>query len=394
MNKLLTISVLVCFISVGVVFAAPQDQPRVQSGDITYLGYFDLPDGEWLYGQGIAISSDGTKLYINQAVDDEQIGIITIPSLSGTSSVDTAQTSISGSTGSTGNDSLGGFLHYNNRLIIQKKVAYDADSPDGLADNSHLACNSALGSCTAMSPMESYGSIQHVTGYMGLIPSEWQTLLGGPAFSGNSAMSINSGCSNGPSFYVFDPDDVGVESPIPHSKLMDFTVPNILGGAGNFTSCQESISANDYYTCADQNNAGIVFPSGTRSVLFFSTHGYGTPTYKSGTDPCHPTAPGEEAYPYRLQITAFDATDLLAVKNGTKEAHEVEPYAWWELPDPAQGAFDTCVFFTYSGLTYDPSTRRIYLRTDTYERIFVYEVAELSTTETGSATASGSFAGQ
>jgi hypothetical protein len=113
-------------------------------------------------------------------------------------------------------------------------------------------------------------------------------------------------------------------------------------------------SANDLFSRADQNNAGIVFPSGTRSVLFFSRHGYGTPTYKQD-DGCGGGG-GEGAKPYRRQVTAFDANDLLAVKNGSKQPYQIQPYEWWTLDGPS----DSCGKFTQSGLAYDPKTRRIY----------------------------------
>jgi hypothetical protein len=181
---------------------------------------------------------------------------------------------------------------------------------------------------------------------MGIIPPEWQGLLGGPAFSGNSSMSIISNCSNGPSMFAFDPDDVGVKAPIPSTPLMYYTTQNPL--------VEDPDAANDIWIRADQQNAGIVFPAGTRSVLFWSRHGYGPRTYKQSGS-CGEEE-GEGAAPYRRQITAFDANDLLAVKNGAKKPWEIRPYAWWEIPGPK----DTCAEFRYSGLAYDPLSRRVY----------------------------------
>jgi hypothetical protein len=135
--------------------------------------------------------------------------------------------------------------------------------------------------------------------------------------------------------------------------------------------------ANDLFSRADQQNAGIVFPSGTRSVLFWSRHGYGSPTYKQD-DGCGGSS-GEGARPYRRQITAFDANDLLAVKNGTKQPTDIQPYAWWTVPGPT----DSCAEFRYSGLAYDPNTRRVYAAFSYGEspRIHVWQVAESSSSD-------------
>ena len=117
-----------------------------------------------------------------------------------------------------------------------------------------------------------------------------------------------------------------------------------------------------YLVRSDQANAGMVFPSGTRSVLFFYRHGnsfcYGT-AEQCGNDPCSPYH-GEHGYPYQRNIMAFDANDLLAVKNGSMANHEVEPYDVWEAPD-AQGS---CDGYMYSAIAYDDANRKVYVGTE------------------------------
>ena len=69
---------------------------------------------------------------------------------------------------------------------------------------------------------------------------------------------------------------------------------------------------------------GMVFPSGTRTVLFFGKHGMGNYCYgtggSSGGDCFDPddSSKGIHSYPYRSQVWAYDANDLIAVKNGQK----------------------------------------------------------------------------
>jgi hypothetical protein len=331
--------------------ADPTQQTLLNSSDITYLGSFKLPRpasgeaaGSFDYGgMGLAVSEDGKTLYVGGHTYNQSLGRISIPSsLGGTASLIQAPVSVPGSVG-TATTELAGALVYNARLIVQKRIPFDNEG----TGTTHAVGNLSISGFTSFSRLANIPYAQFANGYMGIIPPEWQNLLGGPAFAGNSAMSINSKCSNGPSFFVFNPNDVGVKSPIPSSHLMSFPYPN------NMLSNPDV--ANDLFSRADQLNAGIVFPSGTRSVLFWSRHGYGSPTYKTDDGGCGGTH-GEGAAPYRRQITAFDANDLLAVKNGQKSPYAVRPYAWWTVPGPS----DSCGKFTASGLAYDPISRRIY----------------------------------
>jgi len=354
--------------------ADPTQHPLLQSSDIIPIGSFSLPSTFAYGGQSLAVSADGNKLYISQHNEQQNLGIINIPpSLTGTATTYQAPTYVPGHVVSANSARLGGSLVYNNRLIIAKRVMYDGGTPP--QQYSYTAGDLNISN---FSPISAFGNVWYqtwVSGYMGVIPADWQSLLGGPAFTGNSSMSIISRGSNGPSFFVFDPDDVGVNSPIPSIPLMYYYYLN----DSDYQPIANPYAPNDIWTRADQNNAGTIFPAGTRSILFFSKHGYGQPTYKSMTaDPCDPSGQGEQAYPYRRQITAFDANDLLAVKTGTKQPWEVQPYAWWELPD---GSNYTCESFAYSGLAYDPDRRRIYVAFNYGENpaIEVYGVKALIT---------------
>jgi hypothetical protein len=179
-------------------------------------------------------------------------------------------------------------------------------------------------------------------------------------------MSINSACSNGPSLYAFNPDNVGGAS-VPVTPLMIFPLSNPLANPS---------TPNNYFSRADYYNAGIVFPGGTRSVLFIHRHGYGNPTYK--TDDGCGGKDGEGAAPYRRQVTAFDANELVAVRNGTKAPYQVRPYAWWTLPGPTSSCS------TFSGyrdggycLAFDQATRRMYAVLDQGEtrRVHVWQLS-------------------
>jgi hypothetical protein len=348
---------------------AQTTQPLVQAADITYVGYFTVPEGPsaspFSYGgMGLAMGADGTSLYYGGHVYNESLGRISIPAIGGTATILQNPTDIPGSTGGENATQLAGAFAWNDRLIVTKRNAYSTTGFNALTAGT-LAIS-------GFGPMRSAsGASGHfISGYMGVIPPEWRTLLGGPAFIGNGVMSIVSNCTNGPSLYAFDPDDVGVVSPVPVTPLMSFPLGQELSNPN---------VANDLFSRSNYYNAGIVFPAGTRSVLFFHRQGYGNPTYKVNDGGCG-GSDGEGAAPYRRQITAFDANELVAVRNGTKQPHEVRPYAHWTLPGPTSSCSSFCGY-TNGGycLTFDQATRRIYGVLDQGEtrRVHVWQLAEL-----------------
>jgi hypothetical protein len=92
-------------------------------------------------------------------------------------------------------------------------------------------------------------------------------------------------------------------------------------------------------------------------VLFFGKHGTGNYCYGTGgtSGDCYDpddNSKGIHSYPYRSQVWAYDANDLIAVKNGLKQSYEVMPYAVWQL--------DASVV-DIQGVAYDPATQRLYV---------------------------------
>jgi hypothetical protein len=55
-------------------------------------------------------------------------------------------------------------------------------------------------------------------------------------------------------------------------------------------------------------------------------------------------------------VWAYDALDLLAVKNGHLQPWEVQPYAIWHLSE-----MDSSGSATVSGATFDPASGRVYI---------------------------------
>jgi hypothetical protein len=244
---------------------------------------------------------------------------------------------------------VGGQLAYNNRLYVSAYSYYDGA---GTQASSHFARPINLSTTGQVAGPIRVGNQYpgFVSGYMTHIPSEWQPLLGGPALTGNCCLAIVSAQSSGPAASVFNPSSVGVLNPVPATPVVGYPSNHPLG---NWGTTNPSFNGTTQVT-------GIVFPSGTRSVLFFGRHGVGTFCYGSGTECNDPadTSKGTHAYPYKYQIWAYDANDLLAVKNGTKQQWEPRPYAIWNISLPFENAND---YHKLGGAAYDPSTGRIYV---------------------------------
>ena len=324
--------------------------PLLKSSDMTYLGEFAVPAGTgptFSYGgMGLAMGPDGKSLYYGGHVYEEALGRISIPAIGGTASIITQPIAIPGSVGGENVEELAGALYWNGRLLVTKRRRYSTLAYNGVV---------AVGNATSITGFSAFQSTQGVeghfiSGYMGVIPPEWRSSFGGPCFIGNGSMSIRGMCTNGPSFYVFNPDDVAVKSPVPVTECQSYPLAYPLANPS---------VANDIWSGSDPSGS-YVFIDGTRSVLYINRHGYGSPTYKADAN-CGDNAGGDGAYPYRRQVTAFDANDLLAVKAGSKKPYEVKPYAWWVLPGPTSSCGELGGYANGSYcFAWDAATRRLY----------------------------------
>jgi hypothetical protein len=357
----------------------PTTQPLIQVGDMTYLGFITVPQAQFAPGgASLALHPDGSFFY-GGAFNSQTIGRVSHPAVGGTATVVQSPTNVPGSLNPPSNTTeVAGAFVWNNRLIVTMRDKYNTSAYQNYVTAGTL-------SIAGFSTMRNLAGVEgHLAGgYMGPIPAEWRTLLGGPAFMGNGAMSIVSQCTQGPSFYVFNPDDVGVTEPVPNFKLL------VYGAGTSFqwgytdnptnTNFQLPNSSQTYYSRADSDHAGLVFPSGSRSVLYIHRHGYGIPTYKQpdgcqGTPGVADSGAGEGTtlnglpwasglITYRYQVTAYDANDFLAVKNGTKQITQIFPYGFWVLPTTY---VDGCAHFTTAlnngyCLAWDETARRMYI---------------------------------
>ena len=284
-----------------------------------------------------------------------------------------------------GHNVIGGLLVYNNRLISTSRLDYDAEH----AQNKTLRKSHYISGLDLSVPDDARGPFQvglvkanYVSGYMAHIPPAWQAAFGMKALTGwCCGPSIIDRTSYGPAVSAFNPDDLGVLDPAP-------TIPLLYYDADHTTLGEwRSRKANPVYGMTTEIH-GLVFVDGTRSVLFVGRHGLGDPCYGRTTqDPAligtvdsngvtfcalGPDGPyGMHAPPYRYQVWAYDALDLLKVKAGTLKPWQPRPYAVWELPMPTAGAG-----VAPRGVAYNQRTGQIFVYQrngeDPYIHAYVY----------------------
>lgn len=392
MNKAFTIVATVLFGLVSVVasaFAAPSDQPLVQISDLSYQGAFKLPaiwsasnpNATFDYSDdGFAFNQANNSLFIKGHIYGQTVAEISIPPAVNSTNVNSLNTAVmlqdfSDITEGNLNPEnisngmrIGGLMVYGTKLIGAEWAYYDGA---GQQTKSHFTSGLTLGTTGDYRGMYTVGTLfpAFVGGYMTTIPSEWQSLLGGPALTGHCCTSIIGHQSLGPSASVFDPNNLGIQNPVSATPLVYYPLSHPTLGTWD-----HPLPPNPSYNMSSLIT-GIVFPPGTRSVLFFGRTGMGDSCYGAGTsDPSldgQPTgqgtiycydpvdsSKGTHAHPYSSYVWMYDANDLSAVKNGTKNPWDITPYYNGAITLPFTNANSANEL---NGAAYDPATKRLYI---------------------------------
>ena len=198
--------------------ASPQGTPRlVQSASLVKLGTFTLPAG--LPGDGFEFG--GTALSINPANNSlfvvghdwhQLMAEVTIPPLGGTAVVLQALHDPSeGRSVGAGDTKIGGSLVYQGQLWFTRYIYYDGDASQTMSHFSRPLSLSTSGQLTGPQTIGTLGA-GFVSGYLGRIPVEWQSALGGTVLTGNCCLSIISRTSYGPAVSAWTP---GQSSAVP-----------------------------------------------------------------------------------------------------------------------------------------------------------------------------------
>lgn len=366
----------------------PTARPLVEADDITYLGAFALPQGDFGasrfgYGGGALSVLDDTMFIGGHAWDPGTLAQVAIPDTLGSGDWSTLPQAtvmqpfadVTDGTFASG-WTLYGTMPWGDRLIVAASIYYDAAGDQTTSHGASAFDLSGVGDFTGFEAIDSRAPSRSQGGYMTPIPVEWQSRLGGPALTGQCCIPIISNTSSGPAATVFDPADIGATAT--GTTVLWYPLAHEIA---------PGTTQNDVFNLAT-SVVGAAFPSGTRSVLFVGRQGTGPYCYGIGTgDPDldgEPTGTGDvycydpvngskgtHAYPYRHQVWAYDATDLMAVADGDTEPWEPRPYAVWELEGMADDGSATAV-----GATFDPATNRLYF-TEAYGEeptVHVFEI--------------------
>jgi hypothetical protein len=259
----------------------------------------------------------------------------------------------------TGTAKVGGLLPFHGKLIATAYLYYDGG---GLQTKSHFITGLNFAALPPIAgPLavpNAFDKAGVVAGWMGPVPTEWQTALGGDLATGQCCIPVIGRSSYGPSMTILTGDQLGGSAPLVTSTVLGYTQANPLGDWG---------TANGLFN-GTTTIGGFTFVPGTRSVLYLGRQGT-TYCYGIGTGDqvlgstagyCYdPTASakGDHGYPYITQVWAYDLNDLAAVKAGQKQPWDVKPYAIWTIPDTLPQAPQHLI----GGVVYDPGTHRLYL---------------------------------
>lgn len=337
----------------------------VHAGDLGYLGAFNVPKGDigastFEYGgTALAHNPANNSLFMvghdwHQSIAEVSIPALRTGSLSNLATAGVRQSftpvlnRVPNQTLDEGDGvKLGGLIVDGNRLIGTAYEFYDGEQN---AVDSHFTLSSLNLGSAQVGGLYQVGSLGggHVGGYMGKVPLEWQDQIGAPYLTGQAALSIIGRTSAGPAAFGFDPAKLGTNT-TPVTKLVHYPLAHPLAA--------ESTQNPLFNTTTEIT--GVVFPEGTDSVLFIGSHGTGKWWYgeanEGGYDP-YRSEKGPHAPDYVYQVWAYDVRDLLAVKNGQKQAWEIKPYDVWdfELPYFEGGKH-------IGGVAYDAASGRLYV---------------------------------
>jgi hypothetical protein len=301
-----------------------------------------------------------------------------------------------------------GQLVYNGRLIQSGGILYTPNAPTKThAARSKILSTVETSQTSLITPSGGYGNGRFLSGPMCLIPSEWQTALGGKALTGWAGVSVNSNANKGPPAYAFDPDLVGTGGVTAQTLLyysnstpLDAESQNPLNGedAGGSQAPLWTSASFGY------GAYGMSIPNGTDSLLYFGAQPVGVQGYndtvgyevtnvdayygggsRNSFDPTQGTR-GPFAGTYTLQCWAYNLNDLAAVKIGSVIPYNVKPYAAWSMTLPYNSTSSTnsnllTSTSSITGSTYDPASKRLFIAHNNYNEsngglvISVYSVS-------------------
>ena len=364
----------------GLHAQSPSELPRYEMGQLTYAGAFRIAASKQgisdvNYSEGpIAYNPVNNSLFIVGHGQMQAVAEYAVPKL--ITSERLADLNTAGAPLQTFSLLLNRTPDGNPQAMDRIGGMYYVDQPD--SGQSKLFVNTyryydAAGSTTqttlvvddagdlARSSLTGYlafaGGAGHTSGWLSPIPNAWQSLLGGSHLTGQSSgIPIISRTSVGPSAFAFDVEEaLDATDRIPTTKLLDFSLRNPLSD-----DLSNESGDNALWTHLSRATYGFIIP-GTRTYLTLGGsggHDSGV-CYKCVQDSgnecggyCPPEA--DDRYQY---YWLWDVNDLVAVRSGTLQAHEVRPYDYGKFSTPFQAGGTKEI----GGGSFDPATGKLYL---------------------------------
>lgn len=367
----------------------PVSLPRASIDNFEFEGGFRISSAK--YGEGRASTNysrgiftynpDNHSIYVIGSPKEEQIAEFAIPELVKSTNIadynqaaDPIQdfTLIHGTqrvdTGIDKYFKVTGLEYIEGRLLVNYVNWYDGNGTETDTTLYYEDANS-LATSKMFGPFQLEGKAR-AAGWLSKVPQDWQDFLGGSYIAGGqSGTSIISRLSVGPSAFMINPAETifGREGgAIPAEGLMDYPISTMLYDkevyGGSYSSPQPILynenGMNDLWTTLSGAGYGFIIP-GTRTYMTIGKSG----GLESGVGykivqedgylcpgPC--SYDSQDNYPF---FWLWDVEDLLKVKYGMMEAHDVRPYNHGKFPMPAGldirslngGAFDSSTSTLY-----------------------------------------------
>lgn len=377
---------LLCAMCVSVLVASdraviagdPSTLPLLQLADLSYAGGFRLPrnthtgEGYSFGGLLVAHNPSRNSLFVSNRAG--KLSEVTIPAAVNTADPNampfaTYLQDFSDPTEghmrqiASSGANIDGLLVVGNRLYGTGAIYYDAQNTQTVSHYSR-STNLSEPSFIGMSQVWETGKTGFVSGYLATVPPEWQSLLGGPAITGQCCIPVVWRTSWGPSAFAWNPADIGRVNPVSATPLLYY--PSEHQTLGPWLGSNPTYGGN-------VQMGGLAIIAGTRTALYIGRNAMGVFCYGNGTsnpseagqlgpdgtaycyDPTNPYK-GPHGYPYRYQIWAYDLNEFVKVKAGLKQPWEVVPYGVWPLN------FPTAEPGTHvGGVGYDASRQMLYV---------------------------------
>lgn len=253
---------------------------------------------------------------------------------------------------------LGGLLVHDGKLIGTQYAYYSGANSQ---DRSHFVVDSLNLALANVDGLFRVGNMpRNVAGYMTPIPAEWQSILGATHLTGLANVPIVSTSSSGPAVFGFNAGEITENMPaIPYVR---YPVNNALGDyVGQANPLQNG----------NTSVTGVLFVPNSSTVLFFGKTGINYSGYGDAFEYNDPYDGGKGPHSlngeYASQVWAYNVNDFVRVKNGEMQPWDVKPYNVWNFSVPISFGQQAI-----GGVTFDPSTNRIYMTSMNADRQAMY----------------------